>query len=173
MTINARKVLDDCRVALKDLNSSEAKGHTFRTRWVSAIALLRAVGAVLDKRDSEIDKYYRNAIKDAHDCSKKTKPEPRIFWDFIVAERNNILKVYEFGTKGVLTIRPGTMSYNPSTGDQKIVAESQETTYENFLIGGPFNESTPAEAISKAIDWWINYLDKIDREAERLKELDT
>jgi len=62
MTITARKVLDDCNVALKDLNTREAWGNTFRTRWVSAIALLRAVGHVLDKRDTKINKYYRNAF---------------------------------------------------------------------------------------------------------------
>lgn len=85
---------------------------------MTAIALLRAVGHISDKQDTKINKYYRVAMDEAYTDLQKLKPEPRIYWEFSDAERNNILKVYEFGTKGVITFRPGTTSINLSTGEQ-------------------------------------------------------
>jgi hypothetical protein len=174
MTTYARIVLDDCRAALKDMKSSKAREHTYRSRWVSAIALLRAVGHVLDKRDTEIDKYYRNAIEEAWLGLKKSKPEPRIFWEFIESERNNILKMYQFGAKESITVRPGPLIFRlEAEGYKQVKVQPEETTYEHFLSGGPLDGYSPDEAVSKAIDWWTGYLDKIDQEAKSLKELDT
>src|SRR3990172_5905920 len=103
----AREVLADCELALADF---EAAGPTpyWRTRWTGLVSLLRCVGHVLHKVDAVQSTNLKKAVADAWDDLKKTKPEPRIYWEFIEEERNNILKAYEFGARMNTTIRPGT-----------------------------------------------------------------
>ena len=48
MTQHARTVLDDCRLALQ-LLEEETDPQRWRIHWVAALALVRAVGHVLDR----------------------------------------------------------------------------------------------------------------------------
>src|SRR5450759_1169232 len=93
MTARARIVLSDARDALSDL-ADGVSGSEWRRRWVTAVVLLRAVGHVLDKVDAESSPAMCRAIAEAWRGLPASKPEPRIFWDFIDAERNNVLKEY-------------------------------------------------------------------------------
>ena len=49
---NARRVLSDCKYAL-DMLQVESRPASFRVLWVAGIALVRAVGHVLQKVDGE------------------------------------------------------------------------------------------------------------------------
>ncbi|MGB2895965.1 MAG: hypothetical protein WBB65_07375 [Anaerolineales bacterium] len=171
MTQYARLVLKDCEAAMQDLQSG-AIGHTYRSRWVGAVALLRTVGHVLDKRDKLKDEWMATAIDNAWSELKQTKPEPRIFWEFIEEERNNVLKLYEFGAKENITVRPGAISINLDTGEQ-VSSPSGETTYDHFVAGGPLEGFTPDEAVAQAIEWWCSYLDRVDREATEARKAST
>jgi len=93
MTARARIVLSDARDALSDL-ADGVSGSEWRRRWVTAVVLLRAVGHVVDKVDAESSPAMHRAIADAWRGLGASKPEPIIFWDFIDAERNNVLKEY-------------------------------------------------------------------------------
>lgn len=38
---------------------------------------------------------------------RTTRPASGIFWEFVEQERNNLLKVYEFGAQQHVTVYPG------------------------------------------------------------------
>lgn len=94
MTENARRILNDCRACLQMLEDEENE-----TRWrvlrAAALALIRSVGHALDKVDGSSVKNESHKIFAQW---KATKPEPRIFWEFIDAQRNLVLKEYRHET---------------------------------------------------------------------------
>ena len=118
MTTSARKVLEDCKFASDELIDALKGGHgraarkewldavsdpdsklsrRRRVRWVAVMSLLRAVGHTLKKVDAErSDLRMKCAIDQAWIELKKSEPQPEIFWKFIHAERNAVLKEYEF-----------------------------------------------------------------------------
>jgi hypothetical protein len=56
------------------------------------------VGHVLDKADGETDAKYRSVVKAKWDEWKADKDANAIFWNFVEAERNNLLKQYKFAS---------------------------------------------------------------------------
>jgi hypothetical protein len=72
MTARARLVLEDCKLALQ-LLENETDLRRWRLHWVSAIALIRAVGHVLDKVDGK-----SKAV--SHRVYAVTKNGERNFW---------------------------------------------------------------------------------------------
>jgi hypothetical protein len=161
MTANARAVLSDCEAALGDLRSG-ATGLLWRTRWVSVVTLLRAVGHVLDKVDGRRDPKLKAVIASAYADLKSTQPEPSIYWQFIEQERNNVIKAYEFGVQQNVTVRPGALWHDTRTGEWGST-ESGPTTYEHLVRDGPFAGQDPRDVVEQAIRWWHEYLDALDR----------
>jgi hypothetical protein len=94
MTQHARTVLNDCRTALQ-LLEEETDLQRWRIHWVAALALIRAVGHVLDKVDGR-DPQVSAAARAAYKKWKSEAPEHEIFREFVERERNSILKEYEF-----------------------------------------------------------------------------
>lgn len=90
MTYAARKVLDDCRLALAMLEE-ETDLARWRVQWAGAIALVRAVGHVLDKVDGK-DFATKRLASEAFQTWKSTAEEHMIFHEFIDKERNSIIK---------------------------------------------------------------------------------
>ena len=85
MTTRAREALADCEHALADFNAS---ANTFyqRPRWVAVMTLLRTVGLVLKAVDRPAAvPNVQKRIDDAWTRLNATKPEPRIFHEFIDA----------------------------------------------------------------------------------------
>jgi len=160
--LRAREVLSDCELALRDF---EAAGPTpyWRTRWTALTALLRAVGHVLDKIDAARGGELKEAIAQAWAELNKTKPEPRIFWDFIEQERNNVLKIYEVGARLNTTLRPGTVYMSRSGQDWS--GPSGPTTYEAFIQSGVYGGRDALEVCREAIAFWQRYLDRIETAA--------
>jgi hypothetical protein len=135
----------------------------WRPRWVGLVALLRAVGHVLDKADGECGSATTRRVIDSEwQGLKESKPDPSIFWNFIEDERNNSLKAYKIGSAINITIRPGTAVINLSTGE---VSDSLggSTTFEAFMRSGPFRKEDPLQLCQAAIQFWHNYLDRIDQ----------
>jgi len=91
MTTAARLVLGDCERILADIKE-DMPSELWRPRWAGLVALLRAVGHVLDKVDGARSPEAKRAIQAAWKDLSDSKPEPRIFWEFVEAERNNVLK---------------------------------------------------------------------------------
>ena len=93
MTAAARLVLDDCREALNELRE-DPTGSLWRRRYVACIALLRAVGHVLNNVDTKTSANHKAVIDARWQQQQNTKPKPEVFWSFIENERNLLLKEY-------------------------------------------------------------------------------
>jgi hypothetical protein len=145
MNLRARTVLEDCRGALEDLHEG-VQGNEWRRRWVAAVALLRAVGHVLRYVDAEKDPKLAEAINREWKALSSSKPEPKIFWEFIEQERNNIIKRYEIHAGQGVTV-------NVAAGT---------AVYHYPITTGAFLGRDQREIVRMAIEWWENYLNKIE-----------
>ncbi len=152
MTTQAREVLRDCERLLAAIGS-DMPGELWRPRWAGLVALLRAVGHVLKEVDAARSPSTKQVVDAAWDELRQSKPEPKIFWQFIVAERNNVLKTYAFGVGVNTTVRPGTAGGSPGG----------PTTFEGFVRSGPFEGQDPLQLCREAIQFWNDYLNGIDR----------
>ena len=157
--LRAREVLADCELALADF---EAAGPTpyWRTRWTGLVALLRSVGHVLHKVDASRSGDLKKVIATEWGTLNRSKPEPRILWDFIEDERNNILKAYEFGARMNTTVRPGAAHFTFSGDGSE--GPSGPTTYESFIRFGTFAERDALEVCRDAIAFWRVFLNKVE-----------
>lgn len=78
MTVHAREVLRDCQLLL-EIIASDMPSELWRPRWAGLVALLRAVGHVLDKVDGNRTDSARNVIDSTWLQLCQSKPEPSIF----------------------------------------------------------------------------------------------
>ena len=107
VTTRSRVALADCEHALADFEASANTPYQ-RPRWVAVITLLRIVGHVLDKVDKPAaSNEAQQRIDDAWKQLNATKPEPRIFHDFIDGDRNLLLKQYQVRSQVNVTIQLG------------------------------------------------------------------
>jgi hypothetical protein len=154
MTAHARVALADCEHALADF---EASANTVfqRSRWIAVITLLRTVGFVLKDVDRPTATAERRLRIDAAWARlKSTKPEPRIFHEFIDAERSQAVHLYKVRAAVNITVRPGGGG-----------SPSGQTTCDFMMTKGPFAGQDPRELCKRAIAFWRDYLDGIDERA--------
>ena len=81
------------------------------------MALLRAVGHVLLYVDAGGGEGMRSATAAEWALVEASEPEPLIYWEFIKKERDNLLKLYQFGAQQNVTLRMGTSWINLETGE--------------------------------------------------------
>ncbi len=159
-SLRARIVLADCEVALADFNASVDANAPMRSRWVALIALLRAVGHVLQKADSpRADQEIQKRILAAWEqLGEETRPN--IFHDFVEAERNDTLKLYEIGAApnpkihGAWTAQGAALYVSDVPGRVTLAALS--------MTDGPYKGRDPRQLAREAIEFWRNYLDTIE-----------
>ena len=173
MTIRARLVLADTKVALS-LHQQAKSGPAFRASWFAIVGLLRSVGHVLSKVDSENDARISEASAICWKEINLTKPEPAIFWGFIDSERNRFLKNYEHGITRVQIIRtedPNTVwaldLANAGKATQLVSVfgvptSTPDRSVISILSGGPFAGQPEAQVAAQAIAWWDAYLTKVE-----------
>ena len=89
MTAAARWVLDDCKAALEMLEEERGE-QRWRVLWIGAVALLRAVGHVLQKVDGK-NPDQRDVIDAAYRSWTSGQSRHAVFREFIEEERNNML----------------------------------------------------------------------------------
>ena len=167
MTKAARKVLEDCEGALEDFKYG-VQGGEWRRRWITAVVLLRTVGHVLSKVDARSDPELGKIINSEWEKLQASKPEPRIFWEFIDQIRNSILKEYEISAGQGVTIRPGTTHINLKTGEQTH-GESLPTLYHYTINSGYYIGREQKDILLEAIQWWDDYLKNIESKYEKSK----
>jgi hypothetical protein len=159
MTTRARLALAYCEHALDDY---EAGANTVFQwpRWVAVMTLLRTVGLVLKDVDRPAgDAAMQLAIDDHWQRLKATKPEPRIFHDFIYAERYDVVHLFDPSAQVNITIQLGGVSTGGGSNP------AGPATFEFVMKKGPFEGRDSRELCREAIDFWKAYLDEIDREA--------
>jgi len=161
----ARIVLQDCKHAI-DRHTINLQSEEFRISWISVITLLRSVGYVLEKRDSKIPQN-KKAIEEKWKEINKTKPEPKIFWEFIEKERNRFLKEYEHGIKRVANIDVIDTENNirlslDLANSRGGTAEINNKQIKSFISSGTYSGQNEKEVAWIAYKWWEKYLDEID-----------
>ena len=163
MTRTARIVLQDAKHAIAR-HTDTLQSEAFRVSWFSIIGLLRSVGHVLDKVDSGSSPAMKQAIREKWSQLQGSRPEPKVFWGFIDAERNRFLKNYEHGISRTLTV--------PAISEGFIVVDcgtssggefSPGSPLQSHIASGPYAGRYEKEVAWEAHDWWATYLDEIDR----------
>ncbi len=168
MTEAARYVLGDCKYALAR-HSNGLEGEDFRTSWVVVVTLLRAVGHVLIKVDAKSNSRIATAVNEEWDKFKATKPEPRILWEFIEQERNNVLKLYQIGVDRGIRIKGPQIR-----GEETIIEVDHATSrggrgfspgakYFSYIRSGRFAGRSEREVAQEAVEFWEDFLDRIDK----------
>ena len=122
-----------------------------RVHWVAAIVLARAVGHVLLNVDAANNPAIA-AANEARYTEWKAHPDAhKIYWDFIRAERNAVLKEYEQNWQFESTY--------VAAGDE--LFELDEGLY-CAISEGPYAGADIRDALDLAIDWWEAQLDIIE-----------
>lgn len=156
MTLAARRVLSNCEVAL-DMLDMEEDERCWWVLWAGAIALLRTVGHVLHKVDTE-DFKVSQAVDAAWSRWKCDRENNAIFWEFIEKERNNILKNYEFSmleSAELSLVVPG----------QNMPFTIGENLFRPLMEG--FGKGEDARDIyNEALQWWDTELTRIESELD-------
>jgi hypothetical protein len=163
--LRARQVLDDCRLALAMLED-ETDLSRWRVHWVAALALVRAVGHVLDKVDGE-DDAIATLGRAAHTRWKSDAPEHEIFREFIQRERNTILKEYQFNVHPEDEVQIAFISTLRRVSDGALVnAGTVLPISDNIyrpLLEGVRQGDDARDVLGEAIDWWETELAAIER----------
>ena len=156
MTTAARLVLSDCRYALSDF-SSEITGARWRVTYMANVALLRTVYHALKNRDVPRDERLKGAFKSWDAALGSTKPEPAIYWSFIVDERNLLLKEYEGSP--VNPTQTHEIQFDLSTGKTKNLGLVRQAY---VYAEGPFQGQDQRILIKQAIIWWEAQLSHLE-----------
>jgi hypothetical protein len=137
MLERAKIVLDDCRGALDDFKEG-LQGEQWRRHFVLCVTLLRAVGNVLEKIDTQHSEALKNIIKLKHEDWKKVNSGSEIYWEFIKKDRDLILKEYQINAGQSVTIKIG----------------EGKSEYSYPYYGKAFQGKDQRELIKMAIEWW-------------------
>jgi hypothetical protein len=151
--MKADVVLEDCRKAL-DLVDDARNEQEFRVHWVALVALLRAVGHVLDKVDAASSSELRGAVDTRWAEWRRNRDKHRLFWDFIEAERDSVLKTYEIG------VQPGDVQLVVQQAGAAEVFTLDECIFKP-LLDGPFAGEDGRDVARDAISWWEGQLSEI------------
>jgi hypothetical protein len=163
MTQHARVVLEDCRGALADLVDG-IEGSLWRRRWFAALALLRAVGHVLEKVDASNEPAMGVAIRAWWKELKQSKASSPIFWEFIENLRNSAIKEYRLGADASSRLK---MLRRPHVPPGRVRPRPGRTTrvHAYAVADGVFAGRDQRDVVAEAIRWWEQQLDRIDRDA--------
>lgn len=143
--LRARLVLSDANEATQRLQQRFQEGGNWRVEWVAVVTLLRAVDHVLRLVDNQ-DPPAKAAILAAWERWKLKPARDAIFWEFILEERNNVIKEYVIGEAApsyLLMEDGGRLALEDSSG---------------FLI----LEQPNIERVYEALAWWEEELSAIE-----------
>lgn len=158
--LKSNNVLSDCKKAV-ELMDLENDPQRFRILWVASLSLLRAVGHVLKKVDAASNSDINAAVEKHFDYLKSLKTNTHIYWHFIEAERNILLKEYEIGF---------------IAGDISVVVQPNMEVYtiDDHLycpmVSGPFEGMDCRDLINEAIEWWEVQLDWVVSNSKALNK---
>jgi hypothetical protein len=122
------------------------------------------VGHALSKVDGGKDAKLAGIVEDHWNRLSISKPKPEIFWHFVEAERNSLLKEYETSARVNVTVRPGTVHLSLNTRSQRVVEPPKPNLYEYTMAPGPFEARDQRELVTEAIAFWDAYLSAIEAE---------
>ena len=151
--LHAQVVLDDCKLAFARLGAAKDEIDR-RLMWVLCCALLKSASHVLKDVDAKSgDKILEEIIDTWWDKTKDNKSLYPLLWKFINAERNNILKRYEFNVQFTFE----EFSLVTETGDHLVDELGNTLGGVSDFLQEPnpvFGNKTPMTMITEAIAWW-------------------
>ncbi len=137
----------------------------WRIHWAAAIALIRAVGHVLDKVDGS-NPDVRSEANAAFKRWKSEAPEHEIFREFIERERNNLLKEYQFNVHPLDEVHVAVRAtVQPPEGGEPIEIQGVYPIGDNIyrpLLDGYREGDDARDVLADAIEWWDAELIAID-----------
>ena len=159
MTYASRFVLLDCSFAYNEFKG-DVVGARWRLIYMANIALLRTVYHVLKQRDAAANPRLASAVKRWDADLLRSKPKPEIYWEFIVSERNQLLKEYQ--SAPVRNVVTPEIEFDLSTGKTRELG----TLRQHYLMeDGIFEGEDQRRLIKRAIEWWVVQLDALDQAA--------
>ena len=152
----AHEVLNDCRIVHQMLEDEEDV-ERMRALWAGGIALLRAVGHILEKVDGA-DPVVGEIIAERYRDWKSNRKKYAVFWEFIEQERNNILKTYQFSSsfQDKIPLVVPVPIQNPETGKMDLTHELYELDGDLYCpieYGFGTNEDI-RDVYLEAVEWW-------------------
>jgi hypothetical protein len=165
MTRAAREVLSDCRLALEMLQR-ETDSDRWRVHWAGGVALLRVVGHVLLNVDQPTNDDLAAIATVAHRAWKSADPEHAVYREFVLEERNNILKEYRSKVHPLaavpVVVRLTLM--HPETGEISYLDQSADFDENLFrpMVEGYGEGEDARDVFQEAIDWWERELSAIE-----------
>jgi hypothetical protein len=147
----ARSILEDADAVIEWIES-EVDERRFRVMLVAAIALVRAVGHALRNTDAKNRPELRERIESVFHRWKEDKNSSRIFWEFIVPERNNILKQYEFRLQFEPMVTTAEAEHACRVGSNVFCP----------IADGPYAGEDVRDVLKLAVEWWAVELSKIE-----------
>jgi len=174
MKFKALEVVNDCRIACRELDEAEKENNKrlIRIRWFTCLALLRSVGHVLEKVDQKSYSEYDMIFKEKFNSFKNDS----IYLNFIKNDRDLILKEYKFFIiEGESErIESNFIVINDEgdflgIGGGKILKVADDKIIKRFFKKGEgFDKyNLLHEIVSDAIIWWQRYIDSIIIEINR------
>lgn len=170
MTYAAREVLSDARLALEMLQV-ETDPDRWRVHWAGGVALLRAVGHVLLNVDQSANIELAVVADAAHRRWRSADPSHSVYRDFILEERNNILKEYRSNVHPLSNVpiaRRFTLMH-PDTGEIRYLDQAAELDENIFrpLVEGYGEGEDARDVFDEALAWWERELTAIDEEMSK------
>jgi hypothetical protein len=148
--LRAWRVLQDCKKAHALLISNISSEH-WHIYWAATVVLLRTVGYVLKRVDTDLDETLKESIDVHWDALKSDNKTNLIFHRFIDEERDNLIHEYEQGAEIALV-----------KSDKKIVTyKGERVVVFTYVIEGPFKGRRPLDLVGEAVQWWENYLSTV------------
>ena len=142
--------------AVESNNLSEA-----RILWFSTLALLRAIGHVLNKIDVKSrSPDFEKAVQARYNNWKSNK----IFSEFIQDERNAILKEYDSS----LEVMPQSVTHNVTYRGEQVTHKGVNVVHTVTILQlvkfkGAFAGESPVEVLEKALQWWQRELNELEK----------
>ncbi len=157
--LRARQVLNDAYRAL-ELLEAEANPIDARIHYFAMVALLRAVGHVLEKVDGASNDALKVASARKYKEMKENPDDYEIFFHFIEAERNLILKEYRSHAELVVPLFVVT---DLATGEDALYGDGDDTMFPMFIFeDGPFAGEDARDVAPRAIAFWDEYLAQLE-----------
>lgn len=154
--MRSRQVYYDCMKARDMLKFYMESGQREEARvlWVSCITLLRSIGYVLAKVDTQKSQKLKNEV----DCRWKNWKEEEIFDNFIDEQRANALKEYVFSV--FLTYQGKQLTY----GGKQLTYSKELTDFINEVIDDIEEKGTNLiNEINQGLQWWNEKLSEVEQ----------
>ncbi len=165
--MKARQVFQDCIYARDSLETAVADGRIqdAKIMWFAALAMLRSIGHVLRKVDAKaLGEPFQRLLEQRFQA---WKGDP-MFCNFIERERNSILKEYDSSLEEetvreecLLGLSDGSVLAVSSGEALAVTTEVATLTKRRGENAG----TSPAEALTLALDWWDRELEILENAA--------